>query len=231
MPLFPPFPKELATIIADYCVELKLREWIQPEALFNDGCIWANPGAYEAGLLDLSQMHMHRSDASMNPALIEWIKKDPASYACSEAWRNPAAFDWMLEHCEKIDWMELSANPNKRAIELLIANPDKIDMREFLANPSAMSYIKDHPELLQHYYNKDYIAGNPEAIDIIKSYGDPVRYMCRDSMIALNPHPWAIEQCRLHWGSINIEQFSMNPGIFHYVTNKKLVKLLSRSTQ
>jgi hypothetical protein len=226
MSVFRLFPKELATIIADYCACLQLREWIQPEPIRSNDNIWSNPNAVEAGFISCSDEVLSQGVngyIATNPAFIELIKKHPDVFLDRDpTWENPAALDWLIASGQEPAWEQLTTNPNPRAIEMLLANPDKIMWPDFCSNPGAMPYLRAHPERI----NEQWICDNPAAIDIIQEL--ETKGGIWHGSLSRNPHPWAIEEMRKHWDEIEIIGFASNPGIFHYVTSKKLVKLLSR---
>ena len=61
--------------------------------------------------------------------------------------KNPNAISLLEKHTDKIDWKELSKNPN--AISLLEKHTDKIDWKEFLRNPNIWkSFLFDIEELI-----------------------------------------------------------------------------------
>jgi hypothetical protein len=242
---FLPFPKELATIIADYCAELKLREWIQPEAVYANPNIWENSNAVEAGVLDLTQMDQHIEEAAANPALIEFIKAKPDMYKKTYGiWKNPAALDWLLDDgifedpINEVEFPYLCSNPHPRAVKMVIVEIEQdddmyeIDLAEFLANPSAFAYTTTNLAYLMSNDENDvghWRMGNPAAVDSIRQdFKSNVWNRNGFKPLSRNPHPWAIEQLRLRWDEIHMDMFAANPGIFHYVTSKKLIKILSR---
>ena len=242
------FPRDIAWIIADYCAELKLRDWIQPEAVYANPNIWKNPKAVEAGVLDMTQMSQHAHEAATNPALIKYIKDDPVLYGHTRGiYANPAAMVWLSDVIfkdkwstwEHIAWEFLSANPNPDAIEMVIrvinANDgpwEIIDLAAFYTNPGAVEYIKGNRDMLMALDEDDashyWILGNPVNVDSIR---EGFRSLDWNTIgfrpMSGNSHPWAIEQLRLRCNEIDMDMFAANPGIFHYVTSKKLVKVLS----
>jgi hypothetical protein len=50
----------------------------------------------------------------------------------------------LRENPDKIDWYELSQNPN--AIDLLRENPDKINWRRLSENPNAIEILRENPD-------------------------------------------------------------------------------------
>jgi hypothetical protein len=57
---------------------------------------------------------------------------------------NPAAFELLAEHLDKVDWKWFSANPHPGAAALLAANLDKVDWKLLSANPGAIDILDAH---------------------------------------------------------------------------------------
>jgi hypothetical protein len=65
---FSGFPKCIAGIVAEYCMTLKLLDWIDPDDI-DMRKLCANPGAIESGMIDLGYL-------SKNPGIFEY-RVDP----------------------------------------------------------------------------------------------------------------------------------------------------------
>ena len=48
--------------------------------------------------------------------------------------------------------MDLSKNPNPRAIDLLKEHPKRIDWNKLSANPAAIDILKENPEKIHWYW-------------------------------------------------------------------------------
>ena len=64
-------------------------------------------------------------------------------------------------YADKIDWCELSRNPN--AITLLEQNPDKISWCELSLNPNAIPLLEQNPDKIDWYW----LSENPNIMEII----------------------------------------------------------------
>lgn len=82
--------------------------------------------------------------------------------------KNPNSIH-ILENCpDKIDWKGLSSNPN--ALPILEKNLDKIDWAEFSRNPNAIPYLERNKDKIRW---KE-LSSNPNAIHILKQNMDKI---------------------------------------------------------
>lgn len=221
------FPKDIANIVAGYAeVKVRLRDWIPRDKLDPD-TIYANPAAYRAGFLDVHYVPSGRNqqrtqEFAKNPEAIEIIKSSHDIYICNTMWSNPAATYWLLARREYVSWFFLTLNPSLEAVKHLLSNLDWINALRYTdwlsSNPGMITWIRANPKAM---CNK-FICANPAAIDIIQSL-ERIDY---DNLSA-NPHPWAIEQMRLHQEKISWVRFSRNPGIFEEYVDQELVAAIS----
>jgi hypothetical protein len=214
----------IAEIIADYVAIPRFLDWIHPGPILRQDSLYANSRALEAGLLDC----VDPTDVQtawylvQNPAAMDIIRANPNVFIHPHSiWRNPATIEWLLEQKVKINWPNLSANPSPIAIKMLKENPDKIEWSKLSENPSAMDMLMENMSKIQ----RPHMYANPALIEYTKrvTFGNSQSW----EALSRNPHPWAIEHLRANWGKINVENFAMNPGIFHYPRDANLVKLLS----
>lgn len=216
---FSGFPKCIACIIAEYCSIPTLLPWINKNLLDKDS-IGENPKSVEAGLIDV---RMKTAYTVSNPETAEYIKQNICKYEPLQdnpfLWGNPALFDWLREHYpdEYIDLGALADNTCPSVITYILEK--HINVTDILSedNPIAFEYfqkIKSPSEISKMY-------GNPAAIDYL---GD---FTGRGRELSKNSHPRAIEYLRTHQNEIDWYMFSVNPGIFEYRVDPKLLELLS----
>lgn len=111
-----------------------------------------------------------------NPRKIHWDqlcsnKSTEAIQLLEEEMRN----NWGIDR--RISWLNLSGNPNQRALAILEANPTKIDYRGLShnSNPNAIELLKKRMEVQNQYRKKedriDYtvLSTNPGAVELIKN--------------------------------------------------------------
>ncbi len=220
------FPFEMASIIAEYCAELKLREWIDPNKLVIES-LFSNPNAGEAEILDWKNMpDLIALPRSTIPQIVKQLKFLKNTLKLVDVcWSNPVLVDIFLADPENemwIMWKGLSACPSEQALQLLLANQDKIYWPEFSMNPFAIEWLRSHPEKIV----MSHIDANCAATDIIFS-----KSTLDTHMLCYNPHSLAIEflrnnQSGIHWG-----RFSQNPGIFEYRVDPQLLyQLIDQGT-
>ena len=77
--------------------------------------------------------------------------------------RNPNAIHLLEQNPDKIDWDILSENPN--AIHFLEKNPDKINWRRLSSNPNAIYLLEKNPDKI----NWDRLPINPNAFHLLAS--------------------------------------------------------------
>jgi hypothetical protein len=76
--------------------------------------------------------------------------------------------DWI--DIKKIDWYELSLNPN--AIELLKENQDKIYWNILSANPNAIELLEANQDKINWYI----LSANPNAIELLEANQDKINW-------------------------------------------------------
>jgi hypothetical protein len=226
---FAGFPKDIAGIIAGY-VEIKMRllDWIPREKLDPD-TIYANPAAYRAGFLDLSSVpsdsnQIRTLEFAKNPEAIGMIESSGDKFVYNVTWSNPAVTEWAITRLgvAAISWFHFTANSSPAAVKLMLINLNHIKTLKYInrlsRNPGMIAWVRANPELI----DSTFICANSAAIDIIQGLSK-ISYM----LLAANPHPWAIEQMRLHQEKINWVMFSRNPGIFEEYVDPELVAAIS----
>lgn len=224
---FRPFPRVIAEIIAGYCAEIKLLDWIHPAPLLRSPNLYANPLAHWADMLDLSHIDPRDPNygnkllcptnvgfgcsctyhATTNPALKDFIKAAHSSFMLPPTSKYPGpleilghmAYVWCVENVGMLHAPGINIDAINKSRGKLTS--DWIDGAEAHMNPANIIDIKYLLTL------------------------NCVNY----EMLSSNPHPWVMEHLHDNWDKIHIDFFAENPGIFHMSTNKKLVKILSRS--
>jgi hypothetical protein len=191
------FSCDIAQLVAEYCAELKLLDWIDQDKLDADAFDYGNPRAYED---DISE-RIHLLTAHTDQMLLYY-------------WRSPVFADDPRSEGREINWKEYSACPSEKAVSKLLENQDKIYWPHFTMNLFAMDWLWKHPDKIV----MSHIDANPRAIDTIKS-----KPTIDVKMLSYNSHPWAIEYLQNHQDEIDWKAFSTNPGIFEYCTNAELV--------
>jgi hypothetical protein len=162
----------------------------------------ANPSREAVEILKANPESIDWFSLSANPNAIDLIKDkiDEENRMSEDDYDN-------LKEYEKINWCNLSRNPNPEAIELLKANPEKINWSELSANPNANDLIKNKIDEENRLSENDYKKLN---------------YKHRISLgnLSRNPNPKIIEmlkkkQNKLDW--IEWNTLSRNPAIFDEV--------------
>ena len=78
--------------------------------------------------------------------------------------KNPSAYDILEKNLKKIDWSQLTNNPNTKEIQLLLKHKDWTKyLIELSSNPSAISLLEQNVEKLS-FYN---LSRNPCAIHLL----------------------------------------------------------------
>jgi hypothetical protein len=104
---------------------------------------------------------------------------------------NPAIFDFVydlyLKKKIKMDWYNLSVNPNPKAIDLLKKNPDKINWFMLSKNPNAIDLLESNPEKIDFYH----LLENPNGFTLLEKYwNDPEfnlkEYTCNEPLPLIN---------------------------------------------
>jgi len=152
--------------------------------------------------------------------LLDWIDKDKLDW--SQLSRNPnaEAIALLKENPLKIDWYYLSLNVN--AIALLKENPLKIDWRCLSCNPcaEAIALLRENP--LQIDWTN--LSENPcaEAIALLKE--NPLQIDWTN--LSENPCAEAIALLKENPLKIDWTQLSQNPNIFTYDYEKMRKNML-----
>jgi hypothetical protein len=216
---YPVFPIGIAQIIAEYCAEVKLHDWIQPKPLTQQSRLYANPLAFDAGMLNLDHIDPRSPDFG-NKSLC--ATPDSPCMCLQSAFVNAALKEFIF-----------SAH-GKTHVER--SYYDKIDMVAYAwcvkncglhkASTISMDEIDElykEIHLLESDENEELYSENPMLIkDIL------ISRRVNSEELSTNPHPLAIEFLRLNWDWISTKWLASNPGIFRLHIDKKLVKLLSR---
>jgi hypothetical protein len=176
--------------------------------------------AWEAGMVAINDTNIEY--IAGNPAAEQEIRDNLIGYArFDHIWWNHRLADLLLKTRGPRDAWYFSQNKNPDVVRYLIAHTDEIDLESFSANPGAITWLRANVDRIDN----DGICGNSAAIDIIQSL-PAINYNC----LSCNDHPWAIEQIRLNINHPEIDwgDLSANPGIFHYVTDPRLIAELSQ---
>jgi hypothetical protein len=215
----PVFPVGIAQIIAEYCAELRLYDRIHPKLVSRCCAIYANPLAFDAGMLNLDHIDPRSPDFGNMSLCAE------SSCRClSFARTNMALKDFMLSAHGMCVNRDYDSNVAMASYAWCIKNcglpkPSTVSMAEIdeLCNDTDLIHDNEDDEL---YWM------NPSTIEDALASENP----CID-LLSSNPHPLAIEFLWSDWShldQINNDWFVSNPGIFRLHVSKKLVKLLSR---
>jgi len=146
---------------------------------------------------------------------------------------------YLESHLDKLDWEELSRNPN--AIPLLEQNMDKIDWLWFLHNPNIYPFLKKHWDYAQEKINWNTLSRTPEAIPFLKEHLDKINwyYLCQmpDAISLIEQHPDKIDWAGLSCNSAAIDLLTQNQDKINWRTlcqneNPRVIPLLeSRITE
>lgn len=206
------FPQEIVSLIGEYLATPRLLDWIDPTKLLASG-FKQNPLAWESEL-PLGDS-TYKIASSSHPTAIAVIRVVGSfGESISPILSNPAHIQIAFQHFQDAvdrpyihDHVKLlfSKNPHPIAIGYLSKHNQYIDICGFNMNPGAIQWLRENPSMI----NLSNICANPEAIDIIQNLDRP-SWM----FLSANPHPWAINQLRLHPEKIDWYFFSTNPGIF-----------------
>ena len=108
--------------------------------------------------------------------LRNWIKKEDISYTILCI--NLKAIHILEKNLDKVDWLQLSRNPNDRAVNLLLENQDRIDWHGLVLNPNirALKFLEKNPGKIDWYwlsrnpclFELDYFSMARERTDIFR---------------------------------------------------------------
>ena len=106
--------------------------------------------------------------------LRDWIPLEKLDWGNLSKNPNDGAIELLKKHKKKIDWLWLSSNPNPEAIELLKANPKNINWDFLSYNKGAIELLKAKPEKI----NWDMLSGNsnPIAVQLLKENPDEIHW-------------------------------------------------------
>jgi hypothetical protein len=125
---------------------------------------------------------------------------------------------YLESHLDKLDWEELSRNPN--AIPLLEQNMDKIDWLWILHNPNVYPFLKKHWVHAQEKINWNVLSRTPEAIPFLKEHLDKINwyYLCEmpDAISLIEQHPDKIDWRGLSCNSAAIDLLIQNQDKIHW---------------
>lgn len=213
------FPINLALIVAECCMELRLLPWIERDRL-DIQWLHSNPRALEAGWID---PRVENFWVSANPAARDTIIRDLETFVQhSPIWENAAVLEPLLESKYEIDPEYFSSNPHPKAVEMVIAGQVEMDISQFSGNPGAIEWLRANPGMIDNAA----ICRNPEAIDLIQEL-ELLNGTLDVHCLSSNPHSWAIEKLRMNMKEIDWNLFSANPGIFEYAISNALVDTLT----
>jgi hypothetical protein len=104
---------------------------------------------------------------------------------------------------DKINWIQLSANPSARAIALLENNQDKIDWVALSRNPSALTLLENN----QTKINWSRLSGNPSIFEYdYKGMKDAMYKGIKEDLVKNRFHPKNIPKFR-DWGMDGFEDY------------------------
>jgi ribosomal protein L24E len=139
--------------------------------------------------------------------LKKWINLNKINWI--ELSANPNAVEFLKENPEKIDWSYLSLNPN--AIEFLKENPDKIDWSYLSLNPNAIEFLKENPEKIDWTE----LSLNSNAIKLLKKNPEKINW------IYLSQNENAIELLTNNQDKIDWSNLCLNPNAIELLRNNK----------
>ncbi len=165
---------------------------------------------------------------------LNWVSEDE----CFSLSGNKNAVHILIKHPHLIDFVALSSNKSKEAINILNENINKIDWDRLSSNYSAIDILLEHQDKINWYRfssnkNKKAIAllrknlhlvdweclsGNESAISIIKDNLDKVHW----SSLSYNEE--AIDILRENQDKIIWSYFSLNKGIFKAVYDYSAIR-------
>ena len=207
----------------------KLLDWIPEGNLILDG-LSHNPNAIEMLEKNIDKININCL-AHQNPNAMQLLVKVMNIYGndwCNKLSRTSNKL-FLEKHIDKIDWWELSINPNaisileknldkvswnwlscnENAIHLLEKNMDKIDWGNLSGNPNAI-------HLLEKNLNKvswSVLSGNPNALHILEKNMDKVSW----KYLSCNIN--AIHILEKNMDKIDWYKLSCNEGIFELDLN------------
>jgi hypothetical protein len=125
---------------------------------------------------------------------------------------------YLESHLDKLDWEELSRNPN--AIPLLEQNMDKIDLLWILHNPSICPFLKKNGVHVQEQINWNALSRTPQAIPFLTEHLDKVNwyYLCQmpDAISLIEQHPDKIDWEGLSSNSAAMDLLTQNQDKIHW---------------
>ncbi len=140
---------------------------------------------------------------------IDKLNLEPIKIDWSELSKNPNAIHFLKNNLDKIDWNSLSLNENPEAIELLENDPNKINWINFCLNksPKVIKLLEENPDEIDW----NFLSSNSAAIDLIEKYFHTCRAFHEN-----NPTYNFYDICRINWFSLSknsaaIHFFEQNP--------------------
>jgi len=143
---------------------------------------------------------------------------------------------YLESHLNKLDWEELSRNPN--AIPLLEQNMDKIDWLWILHNPNIYPFLKKNWGHAQDKIHWGTMCRTPEAIPFLKEHLDKLdevdwHYLCKmpDAISLIEQHPDKIDWVGLSCNSAAVDLLFQNQDKINWRTlceneNPRVIPLL-----
>ena len=129
--------------------------------------------------------------------LLPWIDERKLNW--KELSANPNAISILELNQEKIDWSRLSSNPN--AIHLLKENTDKIDWDRLSGNPNAIPLLEANKDKIDW----EQLSTNPNAMSLLEKNKDKIDW----DILSENPN--AISLLEKNPTKIDWHALSLNP--------------------
>jgi len=170
--------------------------------------------------LKIQIIEQYKTIFKIKYVLKDWVQKKKLDWDSLSS--NPNAIELLKENQDKINWKNLSENPNPEAIELLKENLDEIYWGSLSKNPNAIDLLKDN----QNRIDWNILSANPnsEAMELLKKrlkylrklsdseYHELSDYEYLDwDKLSSNPNDGAIELLKANPDDINWGRLSKNP--------------------
>jgi hypothetical protein len=190
--------------------KMSLRSWIPFEKL-DIKSLSRNPHPSAIQILEQYPEQIDWNVIFRNPAAIDliekYVEKNPKNVPWDDIAYNPGALDLLEKNPHKIFWLNLTANPNPRAIQLIEENWDNIDKKynidwdDLSANPNAIPLLEKNPEKI----NWEKLCTNPNAIHLLEKNLDKIDWF------ELSTNPNAIylleqNQKKIDWGFLSMNK-------------------------
>jgi hypothetical protein len=155
---------------------------------------------------------IEESDESVDNVPIHILEKNLDKVDWSELSKNPNAIRILEKNLDKVNWYMLSKNPN--AIHILEKNLDGVDWYMLSSNPNAIHIIEKNLDKVYLHW----LSSNPNAIHILEKNLDKVNW----DWLSSNPN--AIHILEKNLDKVNWYALSSNPNAIH-ILEKNLDKV------